>query len=152
MSEVPQPNPAETAAAAAWEVLKGCLDDGSSFVFEAGAGAGKTYSLIAALRYILKNRARELQRAHQQVACITYTNVARDMIIAQTDGDPAIYCDTTHAFAWMLLSPFQKRLKELVRTLPRWADRVEELDGLPFHRLFFLGPHQRHVAAADLGM
>ncbi|PPC94863.1 MAG: DNA helicase II [Methylotenera sp.] len=121
-------NPAEIAATASWEVLKGCLDDGSSFVFEAGAGAGKTYSLIAALRYILKDRARELQRKHQQVACITYTNVARDMIIAQTDGDPSIYCDTTHAFAWMLVSPFQKRLRELVRTLPGWADRIEELD------------------------
>lgn len=123
-----RPNPAEAAAAAAWKALKGCLDDGSSFVFEAGAGAGKTYSLIAALRYILKNRTRELQRAHQQVACITYTNVARDMIVAQTDGDPAIYCDTTHAFAWMLVSPFQKRIRDLVRSLPGWADRVEELD------------------------
>ncbi|TBG66114.1 ATP-dependent helicase [Rhizobium leguminosarum] len=128
MIEVAQTNPAEVAAAAAWEALKTCLDDGSSFVFEAGAGAGKTYSLIAALRHILKDRARELQRAHQQVACITYTNVARDMIIAQTDGDPVIYCDTTHAFAWMLISPFQKRLRELVCTLPGWADRVEELD------------------------
>ena len=128
MTDAAQPNPAEAAAAAAWEALKSCLDDGSSFVFEAGAGAGKTYSLIAALRYILKNRTRELERAHQQVACVTYTNVARDMIIAQTDGDPAIYCDTTHAFAWILVSPFQKRLSELVRTLPGWVDRVEELD------------------------
>ncbi len=128
MSKASQPNPAEAAAAVAWETLKGCLDDGSSFVFEAGAGAGKTYSLIASLRYILKDRKRELQRTHQQVACVTYTNVARDMIIAQTDGDPVIYCDTTHAFAWMLVSPFQKRLRELVRTLPGWADRVEELD------------------------
>ncbi|MDP2025904.1 UvrD-helicase domain-containing protein [Sulfuriferula sp.] len=128
MSEAAQLNPAEAAAAAAWESLKDCLDDRSSFVFEAGAGAGKTYSLIAALRYILKDRTRELQRTHQQVACVTYTNVARDKIIAQTDGDPAIYCDTTHAFAWMLVSPFQKRLRELVRTLPGWVDRVEELD------------------------
>lgn len=128
MIEAAELNPAEAAAAAAWEALKGCLDDRSSFVFEAGAGAGKTYSLIAALRYILKDRTRELQRAHQQVACITYTNVARDMIIAQTDGDPAIYCDTTHAFAWMLVSPFQKRLRELVRTLPGWANAVEEVD------------------------
>ena len=128
MSEAAQPNPAEVAAAAAWEALKSCLDDGSSFVFEAGAGAGKTYSLIAALRYILKDRAREFQRTQRQVACVTYTNVARDMIVTQTDGDPTIYCDTTHAFAWMLVSPFQKRLRELVRTLPGWADRVEELD------------------------
>ena len=62
MSKASQPNPAEAAAAVAWETLKGCLDDGSSFVFEAGAGAGKTYSLIVA-RYILKDRKREL-RAH----------------------------------------------------------------------------------------
>lgn len=128
MSKAAQPNPAVAAAAAAWEALQGCLDDGSSFVFEAGAGAGKTYSLIAALRYILKDRTRKLQRTHQQVACVTYTTVARDKIIAQTDGNSAIYCETTHAFAWMLVSPFQKRLRELVRTLPGWADRVEELD------------------------
>lgn len=128
MIDTDQSSPAEAAAAAAWEALKDCLDDGVSFVFEAGAGAGKTYSLIAALRYILTNRARQLQRAHQQVACITYTNVARDMIIAQTDGDPTIYCDTTHAFAWMLVSPFQKRLREFVRELPGWADRIEEVD------------------------
>src|SRR5207244_1180731 len=55
-------------------------------------------------------------------------NVARDMIIAQTDGDPTIYCDTTHAFAWLLISGFQKRLLELVRTLPGWADRASGLD------------------------
>ncbi len=128
MSEAAQPNPAEAAGAVAWEALKGCLDDGSSFVFEAGAGAGKTYSLIAALRYILKDRKRELLRTHQQIACITYTNVARDMITAQTDSDPAIYCDTTHAFAWMLVSPFQKKLRELVHALPGWVDRIEELE------------------------
>lgn len=128
MMEVTETNPAEAAATAAWEALKDCLDNGSSFVFEAGAGAGKTYSLLAALRYILEGRSRELQRAHQQVACTTYTNVARDMIIAQTDGDPAVFCDTTHAFAWMLISPFQKELRDIIRTLPGWADRLDEID------------------------
>ncbi len=128
MTAAAQSNPAEAAATIAWEALKRCLNDGSSFVFEAGAGAGKTYSLMAALHYILAHRKRELQRTHQQVACVTYTNVARDLINAQTDGDPTIYCDTTHAFAWMLVSPFQKRLCKLVRTLPSWADRTEELD------------------------
>lgn len=120
--------PAVEAAAAAWKALKGCLDDGSSFVFEAGAGAGKTYSLLAALNYLLEATGRELQRAHRQIACITFTNVARDMIVSQTDGNPTVYCDTTHAFVWLLVSPFQKRLCELVRTLPGWADRQEELD------------------------
>ncbi|MGV1833019.1 UvrD-helicase domain-containing protein [Agrobacterium vitis] len=128
MNEEAELNPAEAAAVLSWKELRSYLDDGSSFVFEAGAGAGKTFSLIEALRHILKERSRELQRSHQQVACITYTNVARDMIVAQTDGHPAIYCDTTHAFSWMLISGFQKRLVELVRTLPGWGDRVEELE------------------------
>lgn len=128
MNEEAELNPAEAAAVLSWEELRSYLDDGSSFVFEAGAGAGKTFSLVEALRHILKERSRELQRSHQQVACITYTNVARDMIVAQTDGHPAIYCDTTHAFAWMLMSGFQKRLVELVRTLSGWVDRVEELE------------------------
>lgn len=151
MSEAAQPNPAEAAAAAAWEALKGCLDDGSSFVFEAGAGAGKTYSLMAALRYILKDRTRELQRAQQQVACVTYTNVAREMIIAQTDGHPVIYCDTIHAFAWMLVSPFQKRLRELVRALPGWADRVEELDAANITAVgYALGRRSIEDATANL--
>jgi DNA helicase II / ATP-dependent DNA helicase PcrA len=128
MAEETNLNPAEVAGAAAWEALRRCIDDGSSFVFEAGAGAGKTYSLIKALNYILSTRSRELQRKYQQVACITYTNIAKDMIISQTDGDLAIYCDTTHTFAWKLLSPFQKQLVEIVPRLAGWADKTEELD------------------------
>jgi DNA helicase-2/ATP-dependent DNA helicase PcrA len=127
MSEPFQLNLAEAAAAEAWSTLQSYLKAGSGFVFEAGAGAGKTYSLIAALRYILDDRARELIRNHQQVACITYTNVARDMIIVQTDGHPAIFCETTHAFAWSLISRFQKRLCELVPTLGGWQTRKDEL-------------------------
>jgi DNA helicase-2/ATP-dependent DNA helicase PcrA len=127
VSQELQLNPAEAAAAEAWSTLQSHLKDGSSFVFEAGAGAGKTYSLIAALRHILDDRARELIRHHQHVACITYTNVARDMIIGQTDGHPAIYCETTHAFAWSLISRFQKRLCELTPTLAGWQGRTDEL-------------------------
>lgn len=120
-------NPAEIASRAAWIKLRSCLDDGSSFLFEAGAGAGKTYSLLAALRHILKDRGREFQRSNQYVACVTYTNVARDMILAQTDGHPAIYCDTTHAFAWLLMSPFQKQLCSLVMDLPGWSEHKAEM-------------------------
>ena len=133
MNEARQLNPAEAAAAEAWGTLQSHLKDGSSFVFEAGAGAGKTYSLIAALHHILENRSRELIRHHQQVACITYTNVARDMIIAQTDGHPAIYCETTHAFAWSLISGYQKRLCELVSTLAGWQARTDELANATEH-------------------
>lgn len=121
MSENGAPNPAEEAAERAWAELKNHLDDGSSFVFEAGAGAGKTYSLLRALHHILDTCGRELARAHQQVACITFTNVARDTIITQTDAHPAIFCETTHAFAWAMISVFQKRLCELIPDLSGWV-------------------------------
>lgn len=120
-------SPADAAARIAWVKLRTCLEEGSSFVFEAGAGAGKTYSLVAALRHILSGCGRELQRSNRYVACVTYTNVARDMILAQTDGHPAVYCDTTHAFVWLLISPFQKQLCAFVPDLPGWSERKDEV-------------------------
>lgn len=44
-------NPAEKAAREALECMYACIGTGKSFRFEAGAGAGKTYSLVKALRY-----------------------------------------------------------------------------------------------------
>ncbi len=91
-------NPATVAAEEAWLQLRSCLDQRNSFIFEAGAGAGKTYSLIEALRYIIKKEGAELIRTHQQVACITYTNVATREIEKRTDLHPAIRSSTIHSF------------------------------------------------------
>ncbi len=57
-----------------------CIDKKKSFMFKAGAGAGKTYSLVESLRYILKNYSHTLMRNNQRVLCITYTNVATNEI------------------------------------------------------------------------
>ncbi|MFE4693886.1 UvrD-helicase domain-containing protein [Streptomyces sp. NPDC056749] len=86
------------------------LQEGRHFKVEAGAGAGKTSSLIDALQSILADRARYLPRPHQRVACITYTNVARDEIISRTDRSPYVFAETIHGFLWQLLSPFRKHL------------------------------------------
>lgn len=115
-------NAAEQASAAMTEHLV----KGRSFVFEAGAGAGKTYSLIEALKWIIRERGRKLTRKRQQVACITYTTAARDILIAQTDANPVIYCETTHAFAWTAISGFQKQLRETLPRLARWKERLDE--------------------------
>lgn len=64
-------NPAKLAAQEAWSQLQACLDQRHSFIFEAGAGAGKTYSLIEALRYLIKREGTELIRNHQQVASLS---------------------------------------------------------------------------------
>ena len=110
-------NPAEEAAAKSWEKLKRALDAGDSFVFEAGAGAGKTYSLLQTLDYLIEERARELMRRKQQIACITFTRIARDMILKRTDSNPVVYCETTHAFAWGLMRQFKRQVREAVLAL-----------------------------------
>lgn len=87
-------NPAERAAQLTLSSLYGCIDCGRSFRLEAGAGAGKTYSLVEALRYVIKKRGADLLKRHQQVACITYTNVASDEIRARTDANAVILSTT----------------------------------------------------------
>ncbi|MDX5572574.1 UvrD-helicase domain-containing protein [Streptomyces sp. ID01-9D] len=101
------------------------LSDGRNFKLEAGAGAGKTHSLVDALRHILINRRRFLPRQGQRVACITYTNVARNEIIRRTDGSPHIFAETIHGFLWEIISPFRKSLLREIPHLSGW-DRILE--------------------------
>lgn len=122
--------PAEAASRAALQAMYSCLDAKQSFRLEAGAGAGKTYSLVRALRFLIERNQRLLPRRQQRIACITFTNVAKDEIEARTDGSPLIYCDTTHAFCWSLISGFQRQLRELVAAMPVWQERLTEAGGL----------------------
>ncbi len=46
-------NPAEIAAAEAQARVAACIKAGRSFRLEAGAGAGKTYSLVEALKELI---------------------------------------------------------------------------------------------------
>ena len=125
MSEA-TPNPAQLAAQEAWAQLQACLDQRHSFIFEAGAGAGKTYSLIDALRYLIKRDGTELIRNHQQVACITYTNVATKEIETRTDQHPAIYSSTIHSFCWTLIQGFQPFLRKEIPNIAGWPERLKE--------------------------
>src|SRR3546814_19212572 len=68
-------SPADAAGRVALERMFACLDEGRSFRLEAGAGAGKTYSLDKALRRLIDGRGTDLVRRRQQVGCITFTNV-----------------------------------------------------------------------------
>lgn len=119
-------NPALLAAQEAWSQLQGCLDRRESFIFEAGAGAGKTYSLIEALRYLIKRDGSELIRSRQQIACITYTNVATKEIKARTDCHSAIYSSTIHSFCWSLIQDFQPFLRKEIPNIEGWPDRLKE--------------------------
>lgn len=119
-------NPAIEAANVAMMRLQECLNSGSSFVFEAGAGAGKTFSLIESLKYILKDKARQLEQKGHQIACITYTNVAKDEIIDRTDNHPLLFASTIHGFCWEMIKPFQNELRRILPSIGKWEKRLKE--------------------------
>lgn len=123
-------NPAEAASKTALQAVFACLDARKSFRLEAGAGAGKTYSLVEALKYLIGRHSVSMGRRSQQIACITFTNVAKDEIISRTDRSALVVCETNHAFCWSLISGFQRRLRELVETMPAWRERIDEAGGL----------------------
>jgi DNA helicase-2/ATP-dependent DNA helicase PcrA len=126
-----QLSPAEQASIEALERLRSCIDNNQCFRLEAGAGAGKTYSLIESIKYLIDKRSNELLRNEQQIACITYTNVARDEIRDRTDHHPVILAETIHSFCWSVLQSSQLKLRELISILgERWNERIKEAGGI----------------------
>jgi DNA helicase-2/ATP-dependent DNA helicase PcrA len=123
-------NPAVLAAEESLSIIYGCLDVGKSFLLEAGAGAGKTHSLVMALRYLIKNRGTQLARRNEKIACITFTNVASDEIKSRTDGHPVVFSSTIHAFCWSLIKDFQGFMRDELPKLPDWKERLEEGGGI----------------------
>lgn len=87
----------------------------AGFVVTAGAGSGKTTSLVKALAHIIETRGERLKAGTQQVACITYTEVAAKEIHADVGNDPRILVATIHSFLWTLAKPFQRDIGLWVR-------------------------------------
>src|SRR5208282_1145332 len=100
-----------------------------------GAGAGKTYSLVEALRHLVEKRGVELLRRHQKIACISYTNVAADEIETRTDRHPTIQSSTIHAFCWSAIRDFQPFLRKEIPSLSNWPERLEEVGGIADRRI-----------------
>ena len=126
----PAINPALRAAQEAQAEVDICLDAGRSFRLEAGAGAGKTYSLVAALKRLISKDGTKLLQAGQKVACITFTEVARDEIAEKIEEHPAILVDTIHAFSWAFLAQFQKAMRELLEGLEDRQEKIAEGGGI----------------------
>lgn len=88
------------------------LDERRSFLVDAGAGSGKTYTLVQALRHLLTERRTDLERTSGRIACITYTNVAKDEIRERIGADPLVLVATIHEFLWAEIERFQTPLRE----------------------------------------
>lgn len=96
-------------------VLQGILDARRCFVMTAGAGSGKTTSLVKALDYIARTHGAELKRRGQRVACVTYTEVAVDEIWSDVGNAPLFQVSTIHSFLWELAKPFPRNIQQWVR-------------------------------------
>ncbi|WP_027612953.1 MULTISPECIES: UvrD-helicase domain-containing protein [Pseudomonas] len=118
----------EAAAADADTIMQACLNlaDPKSFFLYAGAGSGKTYSLVEAIRE-LKSRERErLTFEGRRIAVITYTNAACDEILRRLEFDPLVEVSTIHAFAWCLIQGFDNEIREWLRIkLPKDIEKIE---------------------------
>lgn len=93
------------------EQVFSCIKNKESFVLDAGAGSGKTWTLVQALNYVLEIKSKELKNNGQKIVCITYTNIAKDEIIKRTEHNELIHVSTIHDFLWECIKKFQSELK-----------------------------------------
>jgi DNA helicase-2/ATP-dependent DNA helicase PcrA len=98
--------------------IAACLDLASprSFFLFAGAGSGKTRSLVTALQHVQHRLADTLKIKGQRVAVITFTNAASDEIKRRLLFDPLIDVRTIHSFAWSLIDGLNRDIREWIRT------------------------------------
>jgi DNA helicase-2/ATP-dependent DNA helicase PcrA len=87
------------------------LNNPKSFFLFAGAGSGKTRTLVNVLNEFKKNHGREFRLNRKRVAIITYTNAASNEIKDRLDFDSIFSVSTIHSFAWELIEPFVKDIK-----------------------------------------
>lgn len=87
-------------------MILGCLnlEMPRSFFLYAGAGSGKTRSLVDAIRTVCREQGRRMSITGQKIGVITYTNAACDEIKQRLEFDHRVEVSTIHAFAWSLIS------------------------------------------------
>jgi DNA helicase II / ATP-dependent DNA helicase PcrA len=141
-------NPAEIAAQCALDGVFRCIRERKSFRLEAGAGAGKTYSLVKALKLIIEEQGDQLVRRHQKVACITYTNVATDEVTKRTDGHPVVQASTIHSFCWELCKSFQAALRLEVMNIPKLVEKISEVGEIGSRLISYDLGHRRVTDSA----
>ncbi len=94
-------------------LINSCIDNDESLVFNAGAGAGKTYALTESLKYIIKKHGDKLAQHNQKIMCITYTNVATNEIKERLGNSDLVKVSTIHKRLWVLIKDYQKELVKI---------------------------------------
>lgn len=110
------------------------LETPRSFFLFAGAGSGKTRSLVNALTHLAKSYRDALRLRGRQVAVITYTNAACDEITRRIEFDPLFVVSTIHSFAWSQIQGFNVDIRAWLKiNLQHEIDdlQAEEVKGRP---------------------
>lgn len=97
------------------ETLEKCIlsTPRKSFFLFAGAGSGKTYSLVLLLKKIHNSIGKDLLLQGKNVAVITFTNAATDEIINRLDYSLIFHISTIHSFVWDVIKYYQADIKRL---------------------------------------
>lgn len=100
------------------EEIQSCLDRKcpKSFFTYAGAGSGKTRSLVNTLNFIKKQFGVELNTYSKQVAVITYTNAACNEILNRVEHSSIFFVSTIHSFLWELICPHQNDIRTWLKS------------------------------------
>lgn len=110
--------------------VRECLDTNRSFALIAGAGSGKTASLISALGEIRSRSGKLLRQNGQRIACITFTNRAVEVIRSRLGFDDLYHVTTLHSFLWGEIGRFQRDIRETLQNhrIPTQLAKVREKD------------------------
>ena len=83
------------------------------FFLFAGAGSGKTHSLVLLLKKIRDSIGKDLLVRGKNVAVITFTNAATDEIVNRLDYSLVFHISTIHSFVWDAIKYYQADIKHL---------------------------------------
>jgi DNA helicase-2/ATP-dependent DNA helicase PcrA len=75
-------------------------------------------SILSISRALDRRNKSGVQLILSRHGVITFTNVAKDEIIARVQAHPAVRPETIHGFCWSVLQDFQPELGALVSGLP----------------------------------
>lgn len=82
-----------------------------SFFLFAGAGSGKTGTLVNVLKRFKKEHGKDFRLKNKKIAIITYTNAAADEINHRLDFDSIFAVSTIHSFCWELIKNFTNDIR-----------------------------------------
>lgn len=102
------------------------LSNPKSFFLLAGAGSGKTRTLVNTLETLNDKYGNNLKKKGKQIAVITYTNAACNEIISRLHFNELFSISTIHSFAWELISSFQYDIKKYIKN--KYIEKIIDLE------------------------